>query len=223
MNRIIVTSALPFANGHLHIGHIAGCYLPADIYVKYQQLKQRDVIHICGTDEHGVLIEMKSIQEKTTPQAIVDKYYPSIKDSLTQMGIEYTNFSRTTKERHYKNAQNFFLRLYEKGYLTPKIYEELYCDKCKHFLPERFVEGICPYCGNIEARGDQCEKCGRWLEPTMLKNPRCQVCGTTPITRTTKHWCLRLDLLQPQIEKWIETKTEWRENVTRFVKQWLKE
>jgi methionyl-tRNA synthetase len=223
MKRIIVTSALPFANGQMHIGQIAGCYLPADIYVKYQKLRQRDVIHVCGTDEHGVAISMKASKEQTTPQEIVDRYYPDIKSSLEQLGIEYTNFSRTTRQLHYKNAQEFFLKLHKKGYMTPKTSDQLYCDRCKRFLPERFVEGTCPYCDSPDARGDQCEKCGRWLEPTMLKEPRCQMCGATPGVKSTKHWFFRLDLLQPQLEEWIKTKEGWRDNVTKFVSSWLKE
>ena len=223
MNRILITSALPFANGKIHIGQLAGCYLPADIYFKYQKLKKRDVIHICGTDEHGVLISLKALQEKTTPREIVDRYYLGIKESFENFGIEYTNFSRTTKPLHYKTAQDFFLKLHKKGFLTPKTSEQLYCETCKRWLPERFVEGICPYCDSPGARGDQCEQCGRWLEPTMLKEPQCQMCGSTPIIRKTKHWCLRLDLLQPELEKWIKAKKGWRENVTKFVDTWLRE
>jgi methionyl-tRNA synthetase len=223
MKRIIVTSALPYANGPLHIGHIAGCYLPADIYVKYQRLKGRDIIHICGTDDHGVPITMKALQENIAPTEIVDKYYSNIRHSLELLGIEYTNFSRTSTQLHHKNAQSFFLTLYQKGYITPKISEQLYCNTCNQFLPERFVEGICPYCDNPEARGDQCEQCGRWLEPTMLKEPKCQICKNIPLIRKTKHWFLRLDLLQPQLEKWLHTREGWKENVTKFVDTWLKE
>ncbi len=223
MNRILITSALPFANGQVHIGQLAGCYLPADIYFKYQKLRKRDVIHICGADEHGVLISLKALREKTTPKEIVDRYYLDIKESLENFGIEYTNFSRTTRPLHYKTAQDFFLNLHKKGYLTPKTSEHLYCETCERWLPERFVEGICPYCDSPDARGDQCESCGRWLEPTMLKEPKCQMCGNAPIIRKTEHWCLRLDLLQPKLKKWIKAKKGWRENVTKFVDTWLRE
>ncbi len=223
MKRILITSALPFANGSIHIGQLAGCYLPADIYFKYQKLKKRDVIHICGTDEHGVLISLKALKEKTTPREIVDKYYLDIKESLENFGIEYTNFSRTTRPLHYKTAQDFFLKLHKKGFITPKTSEQLYCNTCNRWLPERFVEGICPYCDSPGARGDQCEHCGRWLEPTMLKEPKCQMCGSTPVVRKTQHWHLRLDLLQPELEKWIKAKKGWRENVTKFVNTWLRE
>ncbi|MDI6840848.1 MAG: methionine--tRNA ligase [bacterium] len=223
MKRILVTSALPYANGPIHIGHLAGCYLPADIYVRYQKLKGRDIIHICGTDEHGVLITMKALQEKTTPEQIVNKYYLNIKESLDNFGIKYDNFSRTSSPLHHKTAQNFFLKLYRKGYLTPKDSEQLYCNNCKRFLPERFVEGICPYCNYKGARGDQCEHCGRWLEPTMLKEPKCQICSDTPIKRVTKHWFLRLDLLQLEFESWLKSKQAWKENVISFVKSWLKD
>lgn len=223
MSRILVTSALPYANGSLHIGHIAGAYLPADIYVRYQRLKNRDVIHICGTDEHGVLITLKAMQEHTTPQAIVDKYYEDIKTSFEKLGISFDNFSRTSKSLHSETAQNFFLNLYKKGFIIPKTEKQLYCENCKHFLPERFVEGICPYCEYDKARGDQCEKCGRWLEPTMLKEPKCQMCHNTPVQKETKQWFLKMDLLQKQFEEWFKTRKDWRENVMSMTKNWLKE
>lgn len=218
-----MTSALPFANGPIHLGQLAGCYLPADIYVRYRRLRGDDVIHVCGTDEHGVLITMRAFQEGVTPKEIVDKYYENIKSSLERFGIIYDNFSRTSKPLHHNTAQEFFLKLYEKGYLSPKISEQLYCTRCKRFLPERFVEGICPYCGYEGARGDQCEKCGRWLEPSMLKEPKCKLCGGTPTKRKTKHWFFRLDLFQKQLEEWIESKKGWRDNVLSFVRGWLKE
>ncbi|MDD5530243.1 MAG: methionine--tRNA ligase [bacterium] len=223
MKRILVTSALPYANGPLHIGHVAGVYLPADIYVRYQKLRNRDIIHICGTDEHGVLITIKAKQEHTTPQAIVDKYHADIKSSFDNLGIKFDNFSRTSKPIHEKNAQEFFLDLYNKGFITPKTEEQLYCDNCKQFLPERFVEGTCPFCGNDKARGDQCEACGRWLEPTMLKEPKCQICHNTPTLKETNHWFLRLDLLQEKFKTWISSKTDWRENVLALSNNWLKE
>lgn len=223
MKRILVTSALPYANGPMHIGQIAGAYLPADIYVRYQRLRNQDVIHICGTDDHGVLIAIKAFQEHISPKQIVDKYHKNIKASLEKLGIKYDNFSRTEKPIHYKTSQDFFLNLYKKGYLTPNITEQLYCPKCKRFLPERFVEGTCPYCGFDSARGDQCEKCGRWLEPMMLKDPKCQLCGGIPTKRKSKHWFFRLDLLQKELEAWLKTKQAWKNNVSAFTKNWLKE
>lgn len=221
MSRIIVTSALPYTNGPLHIGHIAGCYLPADIYVRYQKLKSQDIIHICGTDDHGTPITIRAIEENTTPKKIADKYYTIIKNSLEKLGIIHENFSRTESEKHYKNTQDFFTTLYKKELLTPEMSDQMFCGNCSKFLPDRFIEGICPHCAN-NARGDQCEHCGRWLEPTMLVEPTCKICKNTPKLRTTKQWYLRLDLLQPQIEDWVNT-TKWKENVIPFVKNWLKE
>ncbi len=223
MGKIIVTSALPYANGRLHIGQVAGCYLPADIYTKYQRLKNRDVIHICGTDEHGVLITLRAMKEKLSPKEIVDKYYSIIKSSLNGLGIEYTNFSRTSRKIHYQTAQKFFLQMYHNGYIKSEISTQLYCSTCHHFLPERFVEGVCPFCQKEGARGDQCESCGRWLEPTMLINPKCQLCGSIPQLKESKHWFLLLGKLENKLKEWLKEKKGWRENVIKFVNSWLKE
>ena len=223
MSRILITSALPYANGRIHLGHLAGAYLPADIYTKYQRLKKRDVIHVCGTDENGVQITIRAKEEGLSPKEVADKYYKDIKESFEKFGIEFDNFSRTSRPIHYKTAQEFFLRLYQKGYIFPKKTEQLYCSRCKQFLPDRYVEGICPYCGYDGARGDQCEVCGRWLEPLMLKKPRCRTCNTTPTKKTTKHWFFKLDLFQKDLEKWIKSKKEWKENVRSFALSWFKE
>jgi len=221
--KILVTSALPYANGDIHLGHLAGAYLPADIYVRYQRLKGRDVIHICGTDEHGVPITVLADQQKKSPQEIVDFYHESIKKSFAEFGISFDNFSRTTIPLHYRLAQDFFLKIYNKGFIYAKENEQFYCPKCKRFLPDRYVVGKCPRCGIDGAKGDQCEVCGRWLEPFQLIEPRCLICGEKPVKQTTKHWYFKLSQFQSQLAKWIEEKKHWRETVLTFVKGWLKE
>lgn len=221
--KIVVTSALPYANGDIHLGHLAGAYLPADIYVRYQRLKGRDVIHICGTDEHGVPIAVLADQQKKKPQEIVDYYYESIKKSFIDFGINFDNFSRTTRPLHYRLAQDFFLTIYNKGFIYAKETEQFYCPKCARFLPDRYVVGKCPRCGIDGAKGDQCESCGRWLEPFQLIEPRCLVCDEKPVKQKTKHWYFRLSQFQKQLSEWIETKKNWRETVLTFVKGWLKE
>ncbi len=221
--KTLVTSALPYANGPLHIGHLAGCYLPADIYVRYLRSKGEDVIHICGTDEHGVQITLKAEQEKMTPKQLVDKYHEKIKKALKDIGIEYDNFSRTTREVHKKETQKFFLKLLENGFLEEMEITQLFCEKCSRFLPDRFVEGECPFCSSVSARGDQCESCGRWLEPSMLKNPRCKICSSSPVLRNTKHWFLKLDALTEKLRDWHSTHPEWKDNVTKFCRTWFDE
>ena len=221
--RILVTSALPYANGPLHIGHLAGCYLPADIFVRYQRSLGKQVIHICGTDEHGVQMTLKADQENITPQQLVDKYHALIKKALNDLGIYYENFSQTTREIHIRNSQQFFLVLLEKGYLESQEMEQLFCPNCKKFLPDRFVEGICPYCKKPEARGDQCESCGRWLEPAVLIEPQCKICGTTPHMKTTRHWFLKLDKLEDKLKQWQATKPDWKDNVLKFCENWFKD
>ncbi|MEO0136093.1 MAG: methionine--tRNA ligase [candidate division WOR-3 bacterium] len=221
--KILVTSALPYANGDIHLGHLAGAYLPADIYVRYQRLKGRDVIHICGTDEHGVPITVLADQQKKTPKEIVDYYHESIKKSFIDFGISFDNFSRTTIPLHYRLAQDFFLKIYNKGYIYAKENEQFYCPKCKRFLPDRYVVGKCPRCGIDGAKGDQCEACGRWLEPFQLIEPRCLICNEKPVKQKTKHWYFRLSQFQNQLSQWIEEKKHWRETVLTFVQGWLKE
>ncbi len=221
--KILVTSALPYANGEIHLGHLAGCYLHGDIYTRYQRLKGRDVLHICGTDEHGVPITVLAESLKQTPQQVVDRYYQSIKQSFADFGITFDNFSRTTLPLHYRLAQDFFTKIYNNGYIYPKDIEQLYCPKCSRFLPDRYILGTCPNCANDNARGDQCEACGRWLEPFQLIRPRCQVCGTAPQKRSTRHWYFRLSQFQEPLTKWIESKGHWKEHVLGFIRGWLKE
>jgi methionyl-tRNA synthetase len=221
--KILVTSALPYANGEVHLGHLAGCYLPADIYTRYQRLKGREVIHIGGTDEHGVPATLKAEAEGTTPRAVVDRYHKSIKESFERFGIGFDNFSRTTLPVHYKLAQDFFLKIYNKGLIEPKTLTQFYCPKCSRFLPDRYVEGTCPHCQAVGARGDQCETCGRWLEPFELLDPRCKICTTTPVKRETTHWFFLLDRFQKPLTDWLATKTGWKDNVLKFCKGWFSE
>ncbi|MCK4255527.1 methionine--tRNA ligase, partial [candidate division WOR-3 bacterium] len=223
MGRILVTTALPYANGPIHLGHLAGCYLPADVYVRYQRLKRRNCIHIGGTDENGVPITIKAEQEGKTPRELVDYFYKSIKESFTKFGIIFDNFSRTSIPLHYKTSQDFFLKLHSKGYIVPKIEKQFFCQNCQRFLPDRYVEGDCPYCGSEGARGDQCDECGKLLEPHNLKNPQCKLCGSTPDYKKTKQWFFRLDLLEPRLKDWLDSKQDWKENVRSFALGWIKE
>ena len=215
--RILVTAALPYANGPIHLGHLAGAYLPADIYVRYQRLKGRDVLYICGSDEHGVPITITAEKEGITPQQVVDKYHYMNKESFERFGMSFDNYSRTSLPLHHQTAQEFFLELYKKGILKEKTTKQLYCEKDRMFLADRYVEGICPVCGSPGARGDQCEKCGSWLEQTDLIEPKCKICGSTPVIRDTSHWYLPLGEFQKKLEEWMGTKTDWKENVKHCV------
>jgi methionyl-tRNA synthetase len=220
--KIIVTGALPYANGPVHIGHLAGVYLPADIYTRFLRKKNADVIYICGTDENGVPITLSAEKEGISPKDLVKRYHKIIKESLKKLGVEFDNFSGTSRKIHHDLSKKIFLELYEKGYIEAKTSKEFYCENCMKFLPDRYVEGVCPHCGFEEARGDSCDSCGSWLEADQLKNPRCKLCGTTPIKRETKHWYLLLDKFQDKLEKWIEKK-KWRKTVKSYLKGWLKE
>lgn len=218
--KILVTSALPYANGPIHVGHIAGAYLPADIYVRYQRLKGNEVIYICGTDEHGVPITLTAEKEKKSPQEIVDKFYENIKNSFEGLGISFDNFSRTSLPIHYSTSQEFFLNLYHKGYVETRIIKQHYCPYCSRFLPDRYVTGDCPNCG-IQARGDQCEGCGTWLEPIQLNNVRCMICQGEPEIRETKHWFFKLSSFQKKLEEWIYSQKDWKDNVINYSRGWL--
>jgi methionyl-tRNA synthetase len=222
-DRILVTSALPYANGPIHLGHLAGAYLPADIYVRYQRLKRRDVVYICGTDEHGVAITLRAEKEGVTPGEIVDRYYKDIKDSFARFGISFDNFSRTTLPLHYRIAQDFFMEIYRKGHIVQKTVTQFYCPTCRRFLADRYVNGECPYCHSESARGDSCEECGKWLEPTVLLNPTCATCGAVPELKETDHWFFRLSTFQERLEDWIRGKKDWKDNVKRFCQGWFKE
>ncbi len=220
--KIIVTGALPYANGPIHIGHLAGVYLPADIYTRFLRKKNKDVIYICGTDENGVPITISAEKEGISPKDLVERYHKIINEALEKLGVEFDNFSGTSRKIHHDLSQRVFLELYEKGYIEAKTSKEFYCENCKKFLPDRYVEGTCPYCDFEEARGDSCDSCGSWIEADQLKNPRCKLCGAKPIKKETKHWYLLLDKFQGKLEKWIEKK-KWRKTVKSYLKGWLKE
>lgn len=222
MERILVTSALPYANGPIHIGHIAGAYLPADIYVRFSKLMQKDVVYVCGTDEHGVPITITADKEGITPKDVVDKYHALIKQSFEQLNIDFTHFSRTTIPIHAETSRAFFKDLLDNGYISTDTEKQFYCSNCKRFLADRYVEGICPNCGYEHARGDECSKCGKWLEAKQLKNPKCKLSGDTPILKDTKHWYLELGKFQERLEKWLSNKA-WKDNVKNFVMGWFKE
>ena len=221
--KIVVTAALPYANGPLHLGHLAGAYIPADVYVRYQRLKGADVLFICGSDEHGVPITIRADKENTTPQAVVDRYHAAMKKTFERLGVAFDNYSRTSLPLHHKISQDFFLRLNEKGFIREQIVRQYYCVTCRRFLPDRYIEGECPHCHSLGARGDQCEACGRWLEPEQLIQPKCKICGSAPELRDTKHWYFRLSAFQKQLEKWQASKPEWKNNVREFSAGWFKE
>ena len=219
--RTTVTAALIYANGPIHIGHIAGCYLPADIYVRYLRSSGQDVKFISGTDEHGVPITIKAKKEGVTPQEVVDKYYKIIKDSFEEFGISFDIYSRTSNKVHHEMSQDIFKNIYDKGQFVEETTEQYYDEKNETFLADRYIIGTCPKCGNENAYGDQCERCGSTLSPEELINPRSTLSGETPIKKATKNWYLPLDKLQPQLEKYIESHPEWKTNVLGQVKSWL--
>lgn len=223
MSKYIVTSALPYANGRLHIGHVAGAYLPADIFVRYLRLKEEDVIYICGTDEHGAPISIKAEKEGVSPQEIVAHYHKSIKTSFDGLNIEFDNFSGTSREAHHKLSQKFFTELLENGYINKKITKQFYDEQESRFLPDRYVEGTCPLCGADGARGDQCDSCGKLLDSISLLNPISKVSRSTPVIRDTQQWYLDLPKFVDQLKEWLETKTYWKENVLNFIMSWLNE
>jgi len=220
--RYTVTAALPYANGPIHIGHLAGVYVPADIYVRYLRLRGRDVIFICGSDEHGVPITIKARQEGVSPKDIVDRYHFLNKKAFEDFGISFDIYSRTTSEIHYKTASQFFKTLYDKGVFIEKITQQYYDEEIGQFLADRYIIGTCPHCGNENAYGDQCEKCGTSLNPLDLINPRSVITGTKPVLKETKHWFLPLDKYEDFLRKWIlEEHKEWKPNVLGQCKSWL--
>lgn len=220
--RTTVTSALPYANGPVHIGHLAGVYVPSDIYVRYLRLKKEDVLFIGGSDEHGVPITIRARKEGITPQDVVDRYHKLIKDSFQEFGISFDVYSRTTSETHKQLASDFFKTLYEKGEFVEKSSEQYYDEEAKQFLADRYIVGECPHCKAEGAYGDQCEKCGTSLSPTDLLNPKSAISGSKPIMKETKHWYLPLDKHEGWLKEWIlEQHKEWRPNVYGQCKSWL--
>jgi methionyl-tRNA synthetase len=223
MTRYMVTSALPYANGPLHLGHLAGAYLPADIYVRFLRSKGCDVVYICGTDEHGVPITITAEKMGMTPREVVDRYYRVIAEDFESFGISFDNFSRTSKPEHAEFAQDVFLKLLEKGYIEEHTMEQLFCSTCSRFLPDRYIKGTCPKCDAEGARGDQCEECGSWLEALELVSPACSICGSEPEPRETRHWFLKLDMFQDWLSQWLKSHSDWKDNVLNYCRGWLDE
>ena len=221
--RYTITAALPYTNGPIHIGHLAGVYVPSDIYARYLRLQGKDVAFICGSDEHGVAISMKAKKEGITPQQVIDKYDTIIRKSFIDFGISFDNYSRTSSKIHHDTAQEFFRKLYEQNDFIEEVTEQLYDAKADQFLADRFVTGTCPKCENPEAYGDQCERCGSTLNATDLINPKSTITGETPILKSTKHWFLPLDRYQDFLQKWIlvDHAKDWKLNVLGQVKSWL--
>lgn len=221
--RTLVTSALPYANGPIHLGHLAGAYLPADLFTRYRRLKGDDIIHICGSDEHGVPITIAAEKKGVSPQEIVNEFHNRNKKVFKKFGIAFDYYGRTSSEVHHKTSQDFFNNLNKKGIFVKKTEKQLYDDEAGMFLPDRYVTGTCPVCGHEEAYGDQCEKCGSSLSPVELINPKSVLTGNTPVSRETEHWYLPLGKLQPEIEKWINSRSDWKANVLGQCKSWLTE
>ena len=220
--RTLVTCALPYANGPVHIGHLAGAYIPGDIYVRYLRMRGEDVVFVCGSDEHGVPITIKARNEGVTPQDVVDRYHKVMKDAFTGLGINYDIYSRTSSQVHSENASEFFRKLYDQDDFITQESEQLYDEEAKMFLTDRLIEGTCPKCGNPHAYGDQCEKCGSTLSPEELLDPKSKLSGSTPVKKKTKHWYLPLDRYEPWLRDWIlEQHKEWKTNVYGQCKSWL--
>lgn len=222
-NRLLVTAALPYANGPVHIGHLAGCFLPADIYVRYQRAQKRDIKFVCGSDEHGVPITIRAMKEGITPQQVVDKYHAIIKDSFEQMGISFDIYSRTSNKVHHETSQAFFKKLYDDGVFEEKESEQYYDEEAKVFLADRYIVGTCPVCGNENAYGDQCEKCGSTLSPEQLINPRSALSNGALVKRPTKHWYFPLNKYEGWLKEWIVDgkKDSWKPNVYGQCKSWI--
>ncbi len=224
--KFLITAALPYANGKIHLGHLAGAYLPADIFARYQKLKNRKVVFICGSDEHGVPITITAENEKKTPQEIVDRYHDLNKKAFEKFGMSFDNYSRTSLPIHHETAREFFLKLHEAGVLLEKTEKQLFDPKAEMFLPDRYVEGTCPICKSTDARGDQCEKCGAFLNPLDLIEPRSKISGEKPIVRETSHWYFPLGKYQERLEKYIkemDAKYGWKDLVLKYCQSWFNE
>lgn len=221
--RKMITAALPYANGPVHIGHLAGVYVPADVFARFQRRLGNDVAFICGSDEHGIPITIRAKKEGVTPQDIVDKYHTIIKKSFSDLGISFDEYSRTSSENHKKTSQDFFLKMYEKGKFTEEVSEQYYDEQAGEFLADRYIVGTCPNCGNENAYGDQCEKCGSTLSPSELINPKSALSGNIPVLKETKNWYLPLNEYEDFLNEWILEghKDDWKPNVYGQVKSWL--
>jgi len=225
--RYLITSALPYANGPLHIGHIAGAYLPADIYVRYLRRMGKDVVFICGSDEHGAAITIQAKKEQTTPKAIIDKYHTIIEKAFQDLGVSFDIYHRTSSEIHHATSQEFFRRLYDQGVFEERESEQYFDEAYQQFLADRYIMGTCPVCGNPSAYGDQCEKCGTSLSPTDLIDPVSTLSNQPPVKRSTKHWYVPLNKFQGWLDAWIiqgeGRKEEWKKNILGQCASWLKE
>jgi methionyl-tRNA synthetase len=225
-DKILVTSALPYANGPIHLGHLSGAYLPADIFVRYHRLKGSDIIYICGSDEHGVPITITADKENVSPQEVIDRFHNANKEAFEKFGMDFDIYSRTSLPIHHKNAQRFFKSYYHQELLNEKKSLQFYDHKAKMFLPDRYVEGTCPKCGFEEARSDECENCGALYKPTELKNPKSKITGATPKMKETSHWYFPLGDFQDRLEKYVYDSNEkfnWKENVLQYCRGWFKD
>ena len=221
--RIFIGVAWPYANGSLHLGHLAGCYLPADIFARYHRLKGNDVLMVSGSDSHGTPITIRADREGTTPAAVVERFHPEYLDSWDRMGITFDLFTTTLTENHQKVFHDLFRVLQEHGHVYPGTSVQSYCPNCQRFLTDRYVEGTCPHCGNIRARGDQCDSCGRTLDPKDLLNIRCVICGETPEFRESEHLFFKLTSFQEPLLEWVREQTHWRPNVLNFTRRYLED
>lgn len=224
--KVLVTSALPYANGPIHLGHLSGAYLPADIYVRYKRLNGDDVVYICGSDEHGVPITISADKEKVSPKVIIDRYHEANKKAFKRFGMSFDNYSRTSLPIHHETAKEFFLEFYNRGLLIEKKSLQFFDEKANMFLPDRYVEGTCPKCGNQEARSDECENCGSLYDPSELKNPRSKISGGTPSLKETIHYYFPLGKYQKRLEDYIDEMNEkhgWKENVLQYCRGWFKD
>jgi methionyl-tRNA synthetase len=222
--KVLVTSALPYANGNIHLGHLSGAYLPADIYVRYKRLNGDDIIYVCGSDEHGVPITITADKEKVKPQVIIDRYHEANEAAFEKFGMSFDIYSRTSLPTHHQTAQEFFKKYYDQGLLAEKKSMQFYDEKAKMFLPDRYVEGTCPRCGNEEARSDECEKCGSLYDPSELKNPKSKISGQTPVLKETSHWFFPLGRFQERLVKYVAEMNEkfgWKDNVLQYCKGWF--
>ena len=224
--KVLVTSALPYANGPIHLGHLSGAYLPADIYVRYKRLRGDDVLYVCGSDEHGVPITITAEKEGVTPQVIIDRYHNLNKDAFEKFGMSFDIYSRTSLPTHHKTAQEFFLNFNKQGILNEKKTMQFFDEKVKMFLPDRYVEGTCPKCGYEEARSDECEKCGALYDPSELINPKSKITGETPSLRETSHWYFPLGKFQKRLENYVKEMSDkygWKDNVLQYCNSWFKD
>ena len=221
--RILVAVAWPYANGALHLGHLAGCYLPADIFARYHRLKGDDVLMVSGSDQHGTPVTIRAEQEGITPQGVIDRYHPEFLRSWERMGISFDLFTNTGTANHRQVAHDMFLTLYNKGYIYTDTMLLPYCPACQRFLPDRYVEGTCPHCGNPGARGDQCDSCGKTLDPQDLIGPSCRISGTPPEFKESEHFFMRLSAFQEPLLEWVRTQSHWRANVLNFTRSYLED